>query len=550
MHWDRSFLAHAGAHFTPVLLSTTAILAVLIFWRRRRAVLPLPPGPPGRFLYGNVDELAAEHEHLLHHELAKKYGASRLVVPPDATHVRVGDIVYLNALGQPFILIGSQKAAVDLLEKRSAIYSDRKFSFMAELADFTWFFAISPYGRHWRKARRAFYETMNATAVVQYRPVTERAIARYLLRLLDEPKKFRENALYMFNATIIAVTYGLDVHSKPENDKYIRIAEQTMRSFHAAFELGKYAVEVFPFVRYLPAWFPLAGFKRELPRWRADSRRLRDEPWEAAKEAMQRGTVSPCMASTLIGDSKTDDEVNIAKGACASAYAGERRHMFSTFDMFVAAMALFPDVQARAQAELDSVIGRDRLPTIRDKGRLPYTAALVTEVYRWQPVVPVGVPHHVMEDDDYNGYRIPRGAMTMQNPWAYSRDPHMYPDPEEFQPERFFKDGRLHLGERDPSLFVFGYGRRYPILTLHTLMICPGRHFAEDVLFATIASVLHSFTILGPRDDDGHPKKVELKFTNTSPMHPEPFGGEIQPRSAEFAKVIRTSYANGETDGI
>ena len=93
----------------------------------------------------------------------------------------------------------------------------------------------------------------------------------------------------MFNATIIAVTYGLDVHAKPENDKYVQIAQQTMTSFHTAFDMGEHPVEVFPFLRYLPAWFPFAKFKKELPRWTADARRLRDVPWEAALDAMVRG---------------------------------------------------------------------------------------------------------------------------------------------------------------------------------------------------------------------------------------------------------------------
>ena len=147
----------------------------------------------------------------------------------------------------------------------------------------------------------------------------------------------------MFNATIIAVTYGLDVHAKPENDKYIQIAEQTMASFHNAFTLGKYHVETFPILKHLPAWFPLAGFKREIPTWTTDARRLRDEPWQAAADAMvlarctlfelrcltlivilqSSGSVTPSMASLLTMDAKTEEDIAIAKSACASAYAGE-----------------------------------------------------------------------------------------------------------------------------------------------------------------------------------------------------------------------------------
>ncbi|KAI0753216.1 cytochrome P450 [Daedaleopsis nitida] len=495
------------------ILSILSILAPLVVWTRRQR-LPLPPGPAPRFLVGNAFDMPKKDKYVRYHELNREYG----------------DIVYLNALGQPIVLLETQQVAIDLLEKRSAKYSDRRLSVMAELTDFTWFFATSPYGPRWRKTRRAFYEFMSPNAVVQYRPVGERAVKRYLLRLLDQPDQYREDARHMFNATVISVSYGLDVHAKPENAKYVQIAEQTMNTFANAFTLGRYHVETFPILRHLPGWFPLAQFQREIPTWTADARRLRDVPWEAANDA-QAGVATPSMASMLIMDAKTEEDVEIAKAACASAYAAGSDTIYATFNMFVAAMALFPEAQQRAQAELGSIIGPGRLPTTSDKASLPYVTALLNEVYRWKPVVPLGVTHRAMEEDEYRGYRIPRGTVTIQNPWAYSRDPAVYPEPDQFMPERFLKDGRLHLGERDPGAFVFGYGRR----------ICPGRYFAEELLFVTIASVLHCFTISGPKDEDGRPVRFELQLTNTSPMHPEPFPCDIRPRSNAADALVRNN---------
>ncbi len=88
--------------------------------------------------------------------------------------------------------------------------------------------------------------------------------------------------------------------------------------------------------------------------------------------------------------------------------------------MFVAAMLLFPTAQRLAQAELDAVIGPDRLPTVSDKPSLPYVSALITEVFRWQPVVATGVIHLAMEEDEYRGYHIPRGTVVIPNPWYVS----------------------------------------------------------------------------------------------------------------------------------
>jgi hypothetical protein len=54
-------------------------------------------------------------------------------------------------------------------------------------------------------------------------------------------------------------------------------------------------------------------------------------------------------------------------------------------------MTLFPDVQKKAQAEIDAVVGPDRLPSFADRDSLPYTEALVKEVFRWSVVGPIGM---------------------------------------------------------------------------------------------------------------------------------------------------------------
>lgn len=56
----------------------------------------------------------------------------------------------------------------------------------------------------------------------------------------------------------------------------------------------------------------------------------------------------------------------------------------------ILAMSVYPAVQKRAQAELDAIVGPDRLPTYADLAQLPYFNALYLEVLRWNPVVPLG----------------------------------------------------------------------------------------------------------------------------------------------------------------
>lgn len=76
-------------------------------------------------------------------------------------------------------------------------------------------------------------------------------------------------------------------------------------------------------------------------------------------------------------------------------------------------MALYPDVQKKAQAELDKVIGPTRLPEYEDLEHLTYVRAVTKETLRWMPVLPFGVPHALTEDDIYEGYHLPKGAAVI-----------------------------------------------------------------------------------------------------------------------------------------
>jgi len=80
----------------------------------------------------------------------------------------------------------------------------------------------------------------------------------------------------------------------------------------------------------------------------------------------------------------------------------------STFSL---AMAMYPDFQKKAQQEIENVVGSDRLVTLDDRNSLPYIEAIYREIFRWRPVLPLGLAHNTFEDDVYNGYFIPKGDL-------------------------------------------------------------------------------------------------------------------------------------------
>lgn len=122
-------------------------------------------------------------------------------------------------------------------------------------------------------------------------------------------------------------------------------------------------------------------------------------------------------------------------------------------------------MQKKVQAEIDQVVGSDRLPTIEDYGNLPHVRCCIKEAMRWMPTIILGVPHATLRDDIYKTWRIPAGATVINNVWAIHMDPERSPSPRTFSPDRFAGDNRSlyesamgEAGKRDN--YVFGAGRR------------------------------------------------------------------------------------------
>lgn len=88
----------------------------------------------------------------------------------------------------------------------------------------------------------------------------------------------------------------------------------------------------------------------------------------------------------------------------------------ATIINFVRALLLHPEVQKRGQEEVDRVCG-DGLPMIEHLESMPYLRACVKESLRWFPIIPQGLPHAAIQDDEYMGYTIPKGATVICNAW-------------------------------------------------------------------------------------------------------------------------------------
>ncbi|KAF8505027.1 cytochrome P450 [Hysterangium stoloniferum] len=433
----------------------------------------------------------------------------------------------------PIIILNSSEAVYELLEHRAAIYSDRPhFTMFTDMMDFGASTTFQQYGDIWRKHRTLYHKQLNSVAVRRFYPQLVMASTRLLHSLLKSPERYSHHLRHYSTGIVMDIAYGYEVST--ENDRFVVLAERNLHILSRTLRPGAYLVDVFPILKYVPSWFPGAEFKRIAQETRRNVQEARDAPFQAAKEQLGKGVARPSLVSNALTeldsyDDSSEDVLNI-KRVAGSVFAAGSDTTTSTVHSFLLAMILNPDVQRKAQTEIDSCTEGFRLPEFSDRPALPYINAIVKELFRWFPVAPTGLPHVSTKEDIYKGYRIPAGSIVIPNSRSILHDPQLYPEPHLFRPERFLEgsDGRT---SNDPaSNGAFGYGRR----------ICPGRNLGDASVWIAVASILSVFDISKAVGECG--MQIDVSFA-LDPLpgvvsHPQPFYCSIKPRSPQKAALI------------
>ncbi|EJT97960.1 cytochrome P450 [Dacryopinax primogenitus] len=368
-----------SAMFTGILAGCAVVLVVVvlrIIWRRfvtrkRR----LPPGPPGYPVIGNLLDLPKEEDWLRFSEWQKVYG----------------DIVYVTALGKKFLIISSVKIASDLLERRSTYYSGRmKLTFGGELCGHDRSLALLEGTKH-REARKV------GASFVEFHSS-------------QGPDEFVKHFHLNSGSTIMRIAYGYELDG--DNDLHLRHANMVIRDFSRACAPGRWLVDLIPILKHVPEWFQGGNFKKIARKWRSELDECYSVPFTFAS-----GDNLPSMISQLLESNKQHgDETQIANAVGSLFIAGSDTTPVALSN-FIMAMILYPEVQKKAQSELDRVVGLERRPTLADRVNLPYVVAVVKEVLRWAPVVPTSVPHRLNREDGYANFCIPKDTLVVTNIW-------------------------------------------------------------------------------------------------------------------------------------
>lgn len=455
--------------------------------------------------------------------------------------------VYSLMLGtQVLIVLSSDTAVKELLDRRSGIYSDRLDMYIGQtLCSGDLRLLMMGYGPKWRGFRKMVHSLLNVTTSKSYVRYQMLENKQMLYQFLEEPKDFLKHIRRYSNALTTTMVFGWrtptyeDANMMQLFDGFAEFAEINQTGAAGL-------VDFFPVLRQLPdLLLPTRKKAKELHRV---EKQLYLKHWLNAKAAIKNGKIRPCfcegMADAQKAEGFSDDQAAYISGTLLEAGSDTTS---STLYAFVLAMLLYPGAQKKAQAEIDEAVG-ERLPTMEDEDGLQFVRACMKETLRWMPTTILGaVPHAVTKDDEYMGYLIPKGAGVLNNVWGIHMDEKRHPEPRRFEPERYrhdtqsLYDSAANSDGTKRDVFTFGAGRR----------ICPGMHVAERSLFLGMARILWAFDISPAQDSAGNDIIPDQeKLTQGFVCMPEEFPVRITPRSDAKAETVRREWSDAQMQNL
>lgn len=505
---SRATLVQLGAAAAAVVSVGLACAASRRAYRSGRTY---PPGPPRLPLLGNAHNFPMEDWAVVFNEWGKLYG----------------DIVYVQLPGMSFYIINSLDVAQELLNKRAKFNSDRRIGYMImQLMGWNWSPAFINADIVHGTERTMFRRGIGPTKMPLKDPLIERNAQQFVLDLQQLKGNPKETVTNIMGMTIIELAYGHGI-VKDHGAEMIALNLEAIKLLDEAL-LTVWAVDLIPLLRFWPSWMPGGQFKRH----GAYSKRLvdciREWPFQMAVERHKAGTLDHCLADDLINEFGTPFEV---QDTLANLYFAGVDTTSTVIIRFLHAMFLFPEIAKKIQAEIDSVIGRDRLPRVTDRADLPYTNAVWKESLRFNSAVPLAIPHSNRHDETINGYFIPKGSLINPNFGFMLSDPRIWGDPEIFRPERFLSSEASKLP--DPTVTIFGFGPR----------ICPGMYFADRAGFHMTATTIALFNI-DPLPGESVPLYTEVQYTKNVLRLPVKFDCMFTPRDGQAVHLLSSIALN------
>ncbi|CAN6312636.1 unnamed protein product [Urochloa humidicola] len=512
----------------PVVLSC-AFLCLLLHLFLRSSLSPsssshgrLPPGPPGLPILGALPLVGpAPHSGLA--SLARKYGP----------------IMYLKMGTSGVVVASSPSAARTFLKALDAKYANRPD--VASAREITYArqnMVFADYGPRWKLMRKlASVHLLGARALADWAGVRREEAAHMVRDVAEAAAAGRHVVVPEVLVCALANIVGRITVSKrvfdAHGDESNRYKDMIVSLLTGAgmFNIGDFVPAL--------ARLDLQGVQAKMRRIHNQfdgliTELLAEHAATAAERARQgrQDFVDRLRASMDAGadddSGETITEVNI-KGLIFDMFTAGTDTSSIIMEWALAELLQNPSVMARAQEELDAVVGRGRRLEESDLRNLPYLQAVCKEAMRMHPSTPLSLPHFsfdACDDVGDEGYRVPANTRLLINIWAIGRDPSAWEAPLEFRPERFLPGGAAE--KVDPlgnffELIPFGAGRR----------ICAGKLAGMVFVEYFLGTMLHAFDWRLPDGEEkldmsetfglALPKAVPLRAVVTPRLVPEAY---------------------------
>ncbi|MCO5589330.1 hypothetical protein L7F22_043296 [Adiantum nelumboides] len=448
------------------------------------------PGPRGWPLLGSLLQMGRQ-AHIQLAKLAHQHSAKTLMA------FSVGNT--------PMVLTCVPAVARELL--CSPAFADRPIKESAKLLLFDRAIGFAPYGDYWRKLRRiAATHLFSPKRMAALRPsrqsetssllqsLHETCMASYDGRVLVRPL-LQAASLNNIMKSVFGKRYDLsNKNGKAVEDEGAQLQRMTREGFEllGAFNWGDHL----PLLKWFDVQRVNARCKKLVADVQVFVQRIIEEhrvkgrrsdggrSAAAADQGQDESDFVDVMLSLQSAENLRDTDLiavlweMIFRGTDTTAILME---------WILAEMVLHPQVQARAQAELDREVGLHRRVEESDMGKLPYLQAIVKECLRLHPPGPLlSWARLATSDVDVAGFHVPAGTTAMVNMWAITHDPDIWEEPTKFKPERFLvSEGGMEIDIRgnDLRLAPFGAGRR----------VCPGKALGLATVHIWTARLLHHF---------------------------------------------------------
>ncbi|KAJ7657270.1 cytochrome P450 [Mycena polygramma] len=517
---------------TPIVLVLVPLVLCAAFLFRKVGTREdgLPPGPPTLPILGNLHMFPKNNAHFTYVQFFLFYTTAQNLL-------KVGPAT--------IVVLTDAMAARELLDRRSATTADRPALHIAERTTGGLHLVVGrSNGRAWKIQRKAAGTVLTPQATIQHLPIQRAEATQLLYNILHAPEARPLSHLLFFMQCSIILTRKPPVllHRNPTRAPRYEAPEITrfftiLREWNSLLDFGGTPpLDLIPLLQRVPARW--AKWKRDSTRLRTLQRAqyfgLLEETRERLRQGEENGSY---MEEVLMRQAELgmDDEMAAYFGGSLLEAGSDTTATY--LQTLILLLVAHPEVQKKAQEEIDRVVGQHRMPSLDDLEGLPYVRAIILETHRFRPVAPLSVPHATLAAEEYQGYIIPTGTTIFVNEWGIFHDPALYDSPDEFIPERYLLTENGTKPSVDGSAlrhnFAFGFGRR----------ACPGIHLAQNSININVMNFLWAFDLNPAIDADGNPVPVDTLAYNTGAApSPLPFKCRITPRTPDKAKIIEHEF--------